>query len=168
MTCVAVSPRFDAVTSTVTSLFAIDALNLHTINCCLLFLAELCNMAELWRKVSSAKYVRHLGVVGFLIRLPLQLLHFGIPRSIGVPASFKRSRFSSGVAGHPSFRNERGGLSLKKYPTVYLQSCLPWKLTRVKVSVISFSYNVLHQFGCSFSAGYIGHTLAIRWTWNFI
>lgn len=143
MTCVAVSPRFGAVTSAVTDLFAVDALDLDTINCCLLFLAVLCNMAKLWKNVSLAICLRHLSIVCVSVHSPLQLLHFGIPRSIGIPASFKRSRFSSGFAGHPSFRNERGGLSLKKYPTVYLQSCLPWKLTRVKVSVISFSCKML-------------------------
>ena len=83
---------------------------------------------------------------------------------MGTPASLKRTRFSSGLAGHPSLRNDRGGLSPKKYPTVYLQSGLPWKLTKVKVSVTSFSYRSLRELEYSFFRPKIEHTLAIRWT----
>jgi len=81
-----------------------------------------CSLAQLWRKLS-----------------PSQLEHLGMPRSTGIPASFKRSKFSSKLDGQPCFRARRWGWSLKKKPTVYLQSSLPCKFISVKVEVTSFS-----------------------------
>lgn len=43
--------------------------------------------------------------------LPLQRGHFGIPRSIGIPAFLRRSRLSSAFSGHPAFCISRLGLS---------------------------------------------------------
>ena len=98
----AIGSRLNTITSSVACLFAIDTLDLHAVYLGSLFLAELSAMTKLCpnqamsasplylMKRSKGRYVS-----------PLQLLHLGMPRSMGIPASFKRSMFSSGEAGHP-------------------------------------------------------------------
>lgn len=123
-----------AVTSAVSQLVAVHALDNNQFSLHLVLgtglgdVAKLCALyqpsflAQLWRKLS-----------------PSQLEHLGMPRSTGIPASSKRFEFSSRLDGQPCFRARRWGWSLKKKPTVYLQSSLPCKFISVKVEVTSFS-----------------------------
>lgn len=54
-----------------------------------------------------------LRIVESKFDLPLHREHFGTPRSDVSPASFRRSIFSAGEAGHPSLAFSRRGLSEK-------------------------------------------------------
>lgn len=63
-----------------------------------------------------------------------------MPRSITIPASWRRSIFSFASLGHPLPKIARFGLLSKKNPTSNAQSSFPWRLTRVWLTKISFSY----------------------------
>ena len=105
-TCKPILPRLRTVTSTVTNLVTV-----HTFDCNSLWIldgffgtppsrmTEFCSC-----QYQGDRYARS-GV------LPLQRGHFGIPRSIGIPAFLRRSRLSSAFSGHPAFCISRLGLS---------------------------------------------------------
>ena len=99
--------RFGAITGTVAIRITVNAFHSHTVHAKSFFGTSANSVAELYI------YVSMTGVKGCLFRLPPQRPHLEIPRSIGSPASLRRSRFSSGEDGQPWAAFARRGLGEK-------------------------------------------------------
>ena len=106
-TCEPILTRLGTITGTVAIRITVNAFHSHTVHAKSFFGTSANSVTELYIYVSMTE------VEGCLLRLPPQRPHLEIPRSIGKPASLRRSRFSSGEDGHPCAAFARRGLGEK-------------------------------------------------------